>query len=774
MITLKINDIEVTVPRGSTILDAAGKADVFIPTLCHDKWLTPYGACRLCVVEDRKKPGSLIASCFTPARDRMEILTETPAVLEAVKTQLQLILVNHPLDCPVCDKAGECALQDLVNRYNIRTVPFLAVPAARDIDRSSPLIERNMSRCILCGRCVRICGELQGCEELHFIHRGFRTIVGTDGGRPLDCDFCGLCVSTCPVGAINDKLYKDRTRCWNLEHEVVPCSHCGLGCRADHQAENGRLRRVISPAGEQGEMGLLCVRGRFGWRSYESPARLSVPQIRKDGSLRETDWSEAVAAAATGLSSVRERYGASAIAMLTADHLTTEEAAAARAFFGDVLGCAHVGSLQAEGYRALCASLSRERGPAWAPGTIEDILDCDTLLVLGGGAAEFHPVLKPMINRFLAREGRELVVLSGWPDILARRATLSMAIKPEYEEEFWAEICGAFSGGDVPRSSDATRFGVDTSVLARFVTLLEVGRRITVLVAPSPFGGNEPLARFAALLSGRVQAVIPLGAQVNTAGATRKAGLLSRGAASSADALLEAIETGQIRALHLLGEDPLEMLPDPARVGAALRKLDFIVCQSPFATSVTGMAHVVLPSALLPEKGGTTVSLLGVESGFRPAVSRPGRSRADLDIIRELAGLVAPVSAPGTWTAAERPAGVLPDAPDGVGGSFPFRLLAVPSLFGDTLPARQSPDLAALRPLVLAMASRDFERLGLEERAIVSIRTPFGGARAEVRRDAAVPPGTILLRHAPGCAEGLSLIRRGRRVTPASVDRSAP
>ena len=211
MITLKINDIEVTVPRGSTILEAAERARVFIPTLCHDKRITPYGACRLCVVEDRKKPGSLIPSCFTPARDRMDIVTDTPGILEAVRTQLQLILVNHPLECPVCDKAGECTLQDLVIRYNITEAPFGTDRFARYVDRQSPLIERDMTRCVLCGRCVRICGELQGRDELEFIHRGHKTVVTTDGGRALDCDFCGLCVSTCPVGALNDKLYKDRS-----------------------------------------------------------------------------------------------------------------------------------------------------------------------------------------------------------------------------------------------------------------------------------------------------------------------------------------------------------------------------------------------------------------------------------------------------------------------------------------------------------------------------------------------------------------------------------
>jgi NADH dehydrogenase/NADH:ubiquinone oxidoreductase subunit G len=775
MITLKVNDIEVTVPRGSTILEAAEKAGVFIPTLCHDKRITPYGACRLCVVEDRKKPGNLVPSCFTPARDRMDIVTETPGVLEAVRTQLQLILVNHPLECPVCDKAGECTLQDLVIRYNITEAPFGTDRFARYVDRQSPLIERDMTRCVLCGRCVRICGELQGRDELEFIHRGHKTVVTTDGGRALDCDFCGLCVSTCPVGALNDKLFKDRARVWNLERTTTPCSHCGLGCWTDVHLEKGRLRRVTPAVLAGGKKGLICVRGQFGWRTFEGPSRLSAPRLRRDGVLRETGWGEAIAETAKALDAIRRTHGASSIALLTADHLTTEEARACSALFRDTLSCTDMGSLQAAGYRQIHSVLDAELGPSWEPATLKDVSEAETLIVLGGGAAELHPTLKPLVNGLMRKEGRELAVLSSWPDTLTRRATLAMTITAGYAEDFFAELRDALSAERPHASADIARFGVDTCGLARLVSLLGADRKTAVLVAPDPFGDNLQRARLAALLQGRTRSILPLGAQVNSAGALRRGGLSSCGAAVDGLSLIEAIEAGRIRALYLMGEEPLETLPEPARVRAALERLELIVCQSPWKTAVTDLAHVVLPSAPIPEKGGTTLSMLGFESVIRPVLPQFGQSRPDREILGDLAGALGKEYAPRIITppVAREPRGpARADRPEEAGQGLPFRLTAVPSLFGDGLQSRQSPDLAQVRRgLQVVLNGEDFEQMGLGEREIVEVRTPLGCARAEAGHDAAIPRNLLLLRHAAGSAEGLSLIRPGTDIVPAAIAR---
>jgi len=773
MITLTVNGIEVTVPRGSTILQAAEKAGVFVPTLCHDRRITPYGACRLCVVEERRKPGSLIPSCFTPARDRMEILTETPAVLDAVRTQLQLILVNHPLECPICDKAGECTLQDLVIRYNVTEAPFGTEAFARYLDRRSPLIERDMTRCVLCGRCVRICGELQGREELEFQHRGHKMVVGTDGGRALDCDFCGLCVSTCPVGALNDKLFKDGTRVWKLRREPSVCTHCGLACRADFHLDEGRLRRVTPAAPAGNGKGILCARGQFGWRAFRSASRIGAPRIRRDGALHETGWDEAIGHAAKALDAVRRSHGAPSVALLTADHLTTEEAAAWGAFWRDTFGGGPIGSIQAGGYRQILETLIGVRGARVAGGTPRDLDEAEALVVLGGGSAELHPVLKPLVNGWMRKGGRDLAVVSSWPDSLTRRATLPLTVAPGLVEDFCGELLAALGSERTGSPTDLARYGIDSCALARLVGLLEENRGVLVLVAPEPWGDNRQKARLAAYLQDRVRAVVPLGGQVNSAGAVLGSGLVSDGGAGNGISLIEAIEAGRIRALYLLGEDPLEGLPDPQRVRRALERLDCIVCQSPFGTAVTDLAHAVLPAALLHEKRGSILSLLGENRSLRPVLPPFGQSRPDGEILPDLAaalgaGSRAPSAPPMPEPAVPRTAAV----PEAGAPAMPFRLEAVPSLFGDGILSRQSPDLEELRRgLRVVMSGEDFERLGLAERETVEVRTPAGSARAEAERDAGLLQGLLLLRHAAGRPAGLSLIRQGTGCIPADIVR---
>jgi formate dehydrogenase major subunit/NADH-quinone oxidoreductase subunit G len=290
MITLKINNKDVSVKKGISILDAARAAGVFIPTLCHDKRLTPYGACRLCMVAERKKPAKLIPSCFTPTRDGMDIVTDNSDILKSVKMQLQLILINHPLDCPVCDKSGECTLQDLTIRYGITEAPYKLDSRYKPVDRISSLIERDMNRCILCGRCVRICGELQGRHEIDFINRGIKTVIGTDGMRSLNCDFCGQCISTCPVGALTDNIFKHTTRSWKLQKKKTVCSHCGMGCEIVLNTEKGKIRRVTAPFTEEGELQNLCARGRFGWKAYEPDINNTAPRIRTNGIDQQGDW----------------------------------------------------------------------------------------------------------------------------------------------------------------------------------------------------------------------------------------------------------------------------------------------------------------------------------------------------------------------------------------------------------------------------------------------------------------------------------------------------
>ncbi|MCK9229225.1 MAG: molybdopterin-dependent oxidoreductase [Syntrophales bacterium] len=789
MITLKINGREVSVEKGATILEAAEKAGVFIPTLCHDKRLAPFGSCRLCVVQNRESR-RLIPSCFTPARDGMDIVTDSPAVLESVRRQLQLILINHPLECPVCDKAGECTLQDLVVRYNITELPYELEKPERFVDILSPMIERDMSRCIHCGRCVRICTELEGRHELDFMNRGIRMYIGTDGRRPLDCDFCGLCVSTCPVGALNDKLFKNTTRVWKPEKKESLCGHCGIGCPLVFHVEKNEIRRVTTPIYASGMQGFACVRGRFGWKSYQGPHRLTAP--RAGG--REASWPEALEYTASALKGIQADRGGRSLAFFSSDSLTLEEADAWQRFCRLNLGTPHMGSFAAAGYRHLVEGLTETIGPGWKAADLSDFQHAEVLLVVGGGAAELHPVLKQLINIYRRKEEHELVVLSPWIDYCTERSTLSLTrgITPGSQERCITEMADALADNKDRTFSDVSSFGVKPSSLVKIVSLLQGDREITLVIVPDMFGNNDHLLRVASVLHDRVRAILPLGAHCNSRGAVLEAGFsgdllpggmlpgdAARGISAPGD-LIEAIDRGEITGLYLLGDDPLETFPDPERTRMVFRKLDLLVVQSPWDSTVASMADVVLPSTCVPEKSGHMVSLFGMKRSVEPAIVPPGTAKSDGAILEELMsalGLEPSTTAGGA--PGPEPFGsdgstcrVLsqPVQPEERSAEFPFLMMHIPVLFGDTQIAHRSPELAERKQGIrIIMNPDDFTEGFYEQDEDVILSTPSGRASGRVRYSYSVRSKVLLVENLAGSREGLALVRPGRSVTVAGL-----
>ena len=300
-VNLTINGVRVTVPRGTTVLDAARQAGFFVPTFCHDPEIARYGACRICVVEI---PGmrNLPASCVTEVSEGMVVNTESPAVVEARKTILELILANHPQDCLTCEKNGDCRLQDYAFRYGVKEAGFEGKRHAYPLDESNPYIVRDLNKCILCGRCVRTCAQVEDRAVIDFAYRGFDTKVAPPMDTPLgesDCVYCGRCVAVCPVGALTYKRMNGLGRTWEFEKRPVTCTFCDSGCQFDLNVKDGKVIGVTAKSPGRGRP--LCLKGRLGLELLycDSPA---APQLKKDGEFIEVSWAEAL-----GLNGVLEK-----------------------------------------------------------------------------------------------------------------------------------------------------------------------------------------------------------------------------------------------------------------------------------------------------------------------------------------------------------------------------------------------------------------------------------------------------------------------------------
>ncbi len=325
---LNINGVDVIAEKGCTILEAAAENGIKIPTLCHEDRLEPYGACRICVVEVEDARG-LLPACTTVATDGMVIKTETDELKRIRSTIIELLLSDHPLDCMTCESAGSCELQDLAYEYGVKDVYFVGEKHEYEKFVDGPLIERDYNKCILCGRCVRICREVQGVGVYDLMNRGFDAVPGTPFDKPLEessCEFCGQCISTCPTGAIITLPSAGKGREWEMEKTKTTCTYCGVGCQLYLNVKDGKVVKVTSDyaLGEPNH-GNLCVKGRFGYDFIHHPDRLTKPLIKKGGRFNEATWEEALDVVSKKLLDVKEKNGPDSIFVLTSARCTNEE-----------------------------------------------------------------------------------------------------------------------------------------------------------------------------------------------------------------------------------------------------------------------------------------------------------------------------------------------------------------------------------------------------------------------------------------------------------------
>jgi len=324
---IKINGRETTVEAGKTILEVAKGLRIRIPTLCHDERLEPYGGCRLCLVEVKGVPRPLPA-CTTPVTDGMEICTESESLTRIRRNIISLLLSNHPNDCMRCEKTGDCTLQDLAYEYNVDGTRFAGERWNLPLREDNPFITYEPNKCVLCGRCVRICNEVVMAGTIDFIGRGFTTMPDTAYGRPRsleNCEFCGQCVSTCPVGALTDKPSRGKGRSYEMKKVLTTCPYCGVGCNFYLNVKDGKIIKVTSAYDAPVNKGNLCIKGRYGYEFIQSPDRIRRPLIREGKTFREATWDEALDLVARRFRELIDKYGPDSVGAFSSARCTNEE-----------------------------------------------------------------------------------------------------------------------------------------------------------------------------------------------------------------------------------------------------------------------------------------------------------------------------------------------------------------------------------------------------------------------------------------------------------------
>src|SRR5829696_1906591 len=423
-VTFEIDGREVSAPEGSMLVDAAKHGDVEIPYFCYEPKLgQPVGACRMCLVEIEGIP-KLQTSCSTPVRDGMVVITTSDRVKQAQNAVVEFLLVNHPLDCPVCDKGGECPLQDISFGWGAGRSRF--IEPKRHFKKPlelSPLVAIDRERCILCYRCVRFSQEVAEDHQLVFLDRGDHTFVGTHDGRPYVAPFSGNIIELCPVGALTSTAYRFRARPWDIEGAGTVCTLCPSQCNVELTIrDDAKVVRVLARDNEEVDDGWLCDKGRFGYQSFGAPERITTPLVRDGGFLREVSWERALTEAARALERAGDRTAA-----LVGGSATNEEGFLVQHLLRQGLGSPHVDSRVAG---PLSGAHARALAAPGLSARVSDIDHAGAILVLDTELVEEAPILDLRVRKAVRRNGARLVVASARPSTLDPNAAAALRFAP--------------------------------------------------------------------------------------------------------------------------------------------------------------------------------------------------------------------------------------------------------------------------------------------------------------------------------------------------------
>ena len=693
-ITISLDGREVSGHSGMTVLDLAIESGLDIPTLCYDSNLTPFGACRICIVEDERS-GVLMASCVTPITPGMIINTQSQRVLQRRATIVELMLASHPDSCPVCDKGNRCQLREIASNLGVGLVKLQRIPQLAAIEEVNPFIERDLSKCILCAKCIRACEELVCEGALDYLGRGFTSKPATLGDQPLEnseCTFCGTCVAMCPTGAIMERE-KDYHGTSAIKVNTT-CPYCSCGCTISMEIKGDRLVRARPDTNSQVNKGALCVRGSYGYDFVHSSERLIDPLVKVNGDFNAVSWDEALSLVAENFKNIKEKSGAESLAVYGSTKCTNEENYLLQRFARCVLGTNNIDN--SSRLYGSCGLASWETASfSCSIKSISELEQSEVILVIGTDPTSVSPQVGYAIKRAVRHKGAKLVVIDPSQTKLTSWAYLWLKPKAGTDLMLLNGIAKAVVDGQsfgrnhvVSKIDGFDNFvkelksyisqdienvtGVKWADIIQTARLLEGKHKTSIVygngLIQQVYGTAAVTALInLALLTGitdedgggfykllgenNAQGACDMGSLPNylpgyqvLGDATIRQKFEERWACRlpvetglTALEIIRAAEAGSIKGMYIVGENPVQGLPNFEFVRQALEKLDFLVVQDIFLTDTAKLANVVLPAASFVEKDGTFTNFEGRVQRIRRALNPSGNSVPDGEIILRLA-----------------------------------------------------------------------------------------------------------------------------------------
>jgi NADH-quinone oxidoreductase subunit G len=626
VIKVTINQKEFEVPKGARLIDVCRDKAFDIPSFCYYADLALQASCRMCLVRIEKMP-KLQTSCTITCTDGMVVTTQSDEIEKAQRSMLEFLLANHPLDCPVCDRGGECELQEMTFDWGGLEERFTEKKNYYPEKYLSPMVANDPQRCILCKRCTRVCDEWMGEDAIEAGGRGANTVIGTYGGW-LDCSQCGNCIEVCPTGTLLDATYRHQARPWELAQTISTCTYCSDGCQMSLGARGGELMRIVARDryvnGLNGEF--LCIKGRFGHPFVNHEERIRTPLIRykKGGKLIPATWDEAIRHVAQKLDAVVDAHGPDALGVVGSPRITNEANYLLYKFAAELVETKNYTTTDAFSLKPFFRNL----GGLLA--THRDIRYAKTILLIGGEPEELQPLTGKQIRQAVRNGGAQLIVVNSVPIRLVEQAAQFIHIKPGTENALVLALANEFYD-----ELSAQKLGIEAAELQKLrQTLTETQGDVVVM-----FGGElsaeaqAVIAQIPYALAGDGRRVLlhPLPFYNNSVGAHDMR--MMDAEALSATQMLDAAGDA-IRAMYIAGSFLPEQLSGREE---ALSKLDFLVVQELFETETTAFADVVLPAASFAEIDGTYTNNDGFVQRLRQSIPPVNQSKSDWMITAQLA-----------------------------------------------------------------------------------------------------------------------------------------